>query len=342
MQKSILWKVNYLAKSSFITVIISSIVVGSINIILGYDWSMTWLFFALLAPFLFALTNQIDKTLLARYFTNVKATTLLFYTVIVSAIIAIGIVSFKPSVLNVPFLDAGLMFAAGILFYFAIAPFIKALSIEEASRVIPVFQIQPVLAYIFGVVLFNETLSVSQALAGVIIVAGALLISLDLDNRRKFKAVVFGLVALSCLFYMLESVTFKFVGGHYGFWDAAFYQYLGTAFAGVFAFMMIRSYRADFKKASKAGGTKLIAGATLSAAISMGGRMAFNYSLLLAPLVMVQLVQSTQAIFVLLIGTLLAIFIPKYGKENISRKHMVQKIVSIVIVIVGTSLLLLT
>ena len=302
---------------------------------------MTWLFFALLAPFLFALTNQIDKILLARYFTKVKATTLLFYTVIVSGIIAIGIVSFKPSVLTVPLFDAGLMFAAGIIFYFAITPFIKALSIEEASRVIPVFQIQPVLAYIFGVVLFHETLSASQALAGVIIVAGALLINLDLDNRKRFKGVVFGLVALSCLFYMLESVTFKFIGGHYGFWDATFYQYLGTAVAGVFVFMVSRDYRSDLKKVSKEGGIKLLTGATLSAMLSMGGRMAFNYSLLLAPLVIVQLVQGTQAIFVLIVGTLLALFVPKYGKENISRKHMVQKIVSIVIVLTGTSLLLL-
>jgi len=303
---------------------------------------MTWIFFALLAPFLFALTNQIDKTLLTRYFTKVKPTTLLFYTVIVSVIIALAIVSFKPSVLNVPMLDAGLMFAAGILFYFAVTPFIKALSIEEASRVIPVFQIQPVIAYIFGVVLFGETLSVHQALAGVIIVAGALLINLDLDNRRRFKGIVFGLVALSCLFYMLESVTFKFVGGHYGFWDAAFYQFLGTAVAGVFAFIVIRGYRADFKKVSKEGGIKVLAGATLSAMLSMGGRMAFNYSLLLAPLVMVQLVQGTQAIFVLIIGTLLALFIPKHGKENISRKHMVQKTVSIVVILAGTTLLLLS
>jgi drug/metabolite transporter (DMT)-like permease len=301
---------------------------------------MTWLFFALLAPFLFALTNQIDKLLLARYFKHVKATTLLFYTVIASAIIAIGIGIFKPSVLSIPLLDAGLMFVAGILFYFAITPFIKALNIEEASRVIPIYQIQPVFAYIFGVVLFGETLTVSQAFAGIIIVAGAVLINLDLDNHRKFKVVVFGLVALSCLFYMLESVTFKFVGGHHGFWDAAFYQYLGTAVAGFLAFISSQKYRDDFKKVSKKGGVKLLTGAMTSAALSMGGRMAFNYSLLLAPLVMVQLVQGTQAIFVLIIGTLLALFIPKYGKENISRKHMVQKIVSIVIILAGTTLLL--
>jgi hypothetical protein len=39
-----------------------------------------------LLHFYFALTNQIDKTLLARYFTEVKATTLLFYTVRVSVV----------------------------------------------------------------------------------------------------------------------------------------------------------------------------------------------------------------------------------------------------------------
>jgi drug/metabolite transporter (DMT)-like permease len=303
---------------------------------------MTWLLFALLAPFLFALTNHLDKILLGRYFANIKATTLLFYTAIVSAFIALSIFILNPGVLTIPLFDAGLMFAAGVIFYFAITPFIKALNIEEASRVIPIFQIQPVFAYIFGVVLFSETLSLPQALAGMVIIAGALLINLDLDNRRRFKGAVFGLVALSCIFYMLESATFKFVGGNYGFWDASFYQYLGTAVAGAFIFFTSKSNRADFKKLSKEGGAKIFAGATLSAIISMAGRMAFNYALLLAPLVMVQLVQATQAIFVLMIGTLLAVFIPKYGKENISRKHMVQKIVSIVIIVSGTSLLLLT
>lgn len=302
---------------------------------------MTWLFFALLAPLLFALTNHIDKILLARYFTHVRSTTLLIYTAIASALITIAIVILKPDVLSVPLFDAGLMFLAGIVYFLAIAPYIKALSIEEASRVIPIFQIQPVLAYTFGVVLFHETLSITQILAGVIIVSGAVLINLDLDNRRKFKGIVFGLIALSCLLFMLESITFKFVGGNFGFWDASFYQYLGTAVAGLFVVIVSKQYRRDFKKVNKEGGKKVFFGAITNEMINMGGRLAFNYSLLLAPLALVQLVQGSQSIFVLVIGTLLAYFIPKYGKESLLRKHMLQKIVSILIVIAGTCLLLL-
>lgn len=75
--------------------------------------------------------------------------------------------------------------------------------------------------------------------------------------------------------------------------------------------------------------------------VNMAGRLAFNYSLLLAPLALVQLVQGSQSIFVLIISILLALLIPKYGKENLSRKHMAQKVVSILIVIAGTCLLLL-
>lgn len=234
-----------------------------------------------------------------------------------------------------------LMFTAGILYFLAIAPYIKALNLEEASRVVPIFQIQPVLAYTFGVFLFHETLSLTQILAGIVIVSGAVLINLDLDNRRKFKGVVFGLVALSCLFFMLESITFKFVGGHFGFWDASFYQYFGTAVAGLFMVIFSRQYRQDFKKVSKEGGKKIFFGSLTNEMVNMAGRLAFNYSLLLAPLALVQLVQGSQSIFVLIIGTLLALFIPRYGKENLSRKHMVQKVASILIVIAGTCLLLL-
>lgn len=112
------------------------------------------------------------------------------------------------------------------------------------------------LAYIFGVVLFHETLSVQQILVGIIIVAGAVLINLDLDNRRKFKGVIFGLGALSCLFFMLESITFKFIGGNFGFWDASFYQYLGTSVAGLFIIIVSKQYRHDFKKVNKEGAKK--------------------------------------------------------------------------------------
>jgi drug/metabolite transporter (DMT)-like permease len=271
----------------------------------------------------------------------VRSTTLLIYTAIASALITIAIVILKPDVLSVPLFDAGLMFLAGIVYFLAIMPYIKALSLEEASRVIPIFQIQPVLAYTFGVVLFHETLSITQILAGVIIVAGAVLINLDLDNRRKFKGVIFGLIALSCLLFMLESITFKFVGGNFGFWDASFYQYLGTAVAGLFIVIVSRKYRRDFRKVNAEGGIKVFVGAISNEMINMGGRLAFNYSLLLAPLAIVTLVQGSQSIFVLVIGTLLAVFIPKYGKESLLRKHMLQKIVSIMIVIVGTCLLLL-
>lgn len=86
---------------------------------------MTRLFFALLAPFLFALTNHIDKILLARYFTRVKPTTLLVYTAIASALITIAIIIFKPSVLSVPLFDARLMFTAGIIYFLAIVPYIR-------------------------------------------------------------------------------------------------------------------------------------------------------------------------------------------------------------------------
>ncbi len=302
---------------------------------------MTWLFFALLAPFLFALTNHVDKILLGRYFTKVRSTTLLIYTAIASALITIAIVILKPDVLSVPLFNAGLMFVAGIIYFLAIMPYIKALSLEEASRVIPIFQIQPVLAYTFGVALFHETLSLTQILAGIIIVSGAVLINLDLDNRRKFKGVIFGLIALSCLLFMLESITFKFVGGNFGFWEASFYQYLGTAVAGLFVLIVSKQYRHDFKKVNKEGGKKVFIGAITNEMVNMGGRLAFNFSLLLAPLALVQLVQGSQSIFVLIIGTVLALLIPKYGKENLSRKHMLQKIGSIVIVLAGTCLLLL-
>lgn len=302
---------------------------------------MTWIVFGLLAPFLFALTNHIDKLLLENFFKNVRASTFLVYSAIASAIVATGVAIFNPHVFTMNLRDAVFMFSAGVIYFLAILPYVKALTRDEASRVVPLFQMLPVMAYIFGVTFFNEVLSFTQVLAGIIILGGAVLINLDLDNNRKFKKTIFGLMALSCLLFMFESAVFKFVGSAHGFWDASFYQYLGTALAGMTMMVLSKGHRRDFAKVTKTGGLKVFLGAIINESIAIGGRLSFNFALLLAPLALVTLLSGTQPIFVLAIGVLLALFIPKYGKESLVRKHLLQKIISVIIIFVGLSILLL-
>jgi hypothetical protein len=64
-----------------------------------------------------------------------------------------------------------------------------------------------------------------------------------------------------------------------------------------------------------------------------------QYASLLAPIVLVMLVNSLQPIFVFLMGILLTLFLPKLSKENITKQVLLQKSAAIVIVLIGTYLL---
>ena len=61
----------------------------------------------------------------------------------------------------------------------------------------------------------------------------------------------------------------------------------------------------------------------------------------LAPIAVVQAVMSVQSVYLLIIGVLLTILFPKYIKENITKKHIAQKAIAILIMIIGTAILAL-
>jgi drug/metabolite transporter (DMT)-like permease len=221
----------------------------------------------------------------------------------------------------------------------AIFPYIFALMRDETSRVVPLFQVQPIFSYLLALVFLSEHLNTSQVAAGIIIMAGAALINLDLDNRFKLKKAVFGLMMLSTALFATEGFLFKFVAVDVGFWSAAFYQYLGTAFAGLALAIINKSYRTDFIEIMKSKGKKVLPISLLSESLNVLARVLFNYASLLAPLALVTLVNGFQPFFVIIIGVLLTLFWPRMGEESLLRKHLLQKALSVVIIFAGTYLL---
>lgn len=64
-----------------------------------------------------------------------------------------------------------------------------------------------------------------------------------------------------------------------------------------------------------------------------------NFATLLAPLALVWVVNGFQPFFVLLYGVIITLFFPKFGTESLLKKHLVQKVVAILIMFVGVLLL---
>ena len=66
------------------------------------------------------------------------------------------------------------------------------------------------------------------------------------------------------------------------------------------------------------------------------GNLANNFATLLAPVAVVLVVSSYQPLFVFIIGIVLTIFLPHISMEKISTKHLLHKIISILIIVIGS------
>lgn len=298
-----------------------------------------WFFIALASPFLWSICNHIDKFLIDKYYKDVKAGSLMFMTALMSVVMAAGIFIVKPSLADIPRHSALIMIVAGIVYLFAAFPYLYALMRDEASRVVPLFEVQPIIAFVLAFLFLHEHLDLREILAGLIIMAGSIFISLDLDNGFRFKKQVFWLMMLSTALFATEGFLFKFVGIKVGFWSAAFYQDLGSLIAGVALFVLLPSLRRGFIEVMKKSSGPVLAASFVNESFNVVARLIYNYATLLAPLALVSVVASIQPIFVLGFGILFTIFWPSFREESLLRKHLMQKIASVAIIFVGSYLL---
>jgi hypothetical protein len=70
--------------------------------------------------------------------------------------------------------------------------------------------------------------------------------------------------------------------------------------------------------------------------INIIAKVAFNVASLLTPVTLVWIVNGLQPFFVFVYGVLLTVLLPKISQENITRKALLQKIVAIIVMFIGT------
>ncbi len=113
----------------------------------------------------------------------------------------------------------------------------------------------------------------------------------------------------------------------------------GKFIFGVILFVSLKSYQTEFIGMIKNNGVKVVILNVINEIIGLVGEIATVFAVLLAPVAMVQSLTGLQPVFVLIIGIFLTLFFPKFAKESLSRNHLLQKIIGVVIVTVGVFLL---
>lgn len=301
---------------------------------------MNWFFIALLAPALWSVTNHLDKYLINKYFHGLQTGALVLFSSLAGLFVLPFVLAFHPNVLNISLNNALLIMGVSAIALFQLFTYFYALKKDETSVVIPLFQTIPIFSYLLGYFILGETLTLKQMLAGLLIIMGAMAISLDLtDKKPRFKIVVFSIMLLSSFLIAFNALLFKFVAIQADFLTTAFWAYVGDSIIGLSILTFVKNYRQQFLSVFKRNKIPVISINVLNELINIIAVMCMRFATLLAPLALVWVVNGFQPFFVFVYGLILTLFFPNLGKESLAKKHVIQKVIAIFIMFIGTYLI---
>jgi uncharacterized membrane protein len=300
---------------------------------------MHWLIYAFSGPVLWALSIHIDKYLVERYFKHGSVAVLMVFTAIIGALTLPFIWLFQPGVVSLDPQSIGVIAVSGILYMGAIYFYLQALQAEEASTVAPFFQAAGIFGLILGYFVLGEKLSLLQIVGVLLIIAGSVILSIQFgQGARRVKTHLVILMLTCALAIALSSLIFKFFAVRDEFWTTTFWNFAGQALFGAIL-MLIAANRRQFIKMMRANTGAVLSVNGANELINLGGNLGVRYTLLFAPLGIVQGISSTTSFFVLFFGIVLSLFIPSLGREEISFIGLTQKIIATTLVVAGVLLI---
>lgn len=298
---------------------------------------MLWVFLALIATFLWAWANVTDKVLRTKFLKSSIALTAAFG--IISLIFSFILFLFA-GVPSIPFWHLIASFLAGVALTVGLIFYLNALSIEEASRVIPLWHLSPLFTLILAVIFLNEILTPLKYLAFATILLGGFLISTKRIGNIFHISPALALMILSSFLVSISDVLVKFAYSTGIFWQTFLVFYTAISLSSVSLFVL-KSARKDFVKTLVFHRYNFILLLLLSIITGFSGQILYNRAILLGPITLVSVFISFQSLFVLLIATFLSIKFPLLVKEAIDIKTIGMKLVAIVLMSFGLFLLAL-
>ena len=302
---------------------------------------MNWFLIALIPPAIWSATNHFDKYLISKYFKGGGVGALMMFSSIIGVFILSIIAIVHPEVLSFPFSKGIFIASNGFMYLLATLPYLYALKKDETSIAVPMFQLIPVFTYFLAWLILGETLNGNQLFGGILIILGAIIISLELSEAKKIviKKEVLLLMTISSLFFSLNFLFFKFFAVTASFWVTSFWEYVGFAIFSFFLFVFIKKYRDEFISVIKANKLTVLTLNGINEVLNMIAKLSFNFASLLTPITLTWIVDGFQPLFVFIYGVILTLFFPHISKENITKKHLAHKILAISIMLIGTFLI---
>jgi len=296
---------------------------------------MLWILLVVISAFLWALTSNFDKFFI--YERKIKPIIFAIFNGLLGLMVLILIPFFGFEIFS-PF-NIFIAILAGFAYLGLVLPYYKACEYEEISRVIILWRMGPIFTLILAAIVLKEFLATTDYIGFIFLLAAAILVS-----RKKGKGIfklgiAFYLLLLSSFLASINTILSRFLYFNFDIISAYIWIRIG-AFAA--ALLLLVFYRKDFIKTLRNTNIKDKSWLVFKSFIDLTGLLiiGFAFSVAKAPLVSA-MVNSLLPIFTFILASFFTIKLPYFIKEDLSKGMMKDKLIAMVLVLVGIYILYL-
>lgn len=292
---------------------------------------MSWVLFTLIAVNLWAIGVVIDKHVLSKH---VKNPIIPISVQSISSFVVIALL-FLFAKIQVPDLFHLLVsIFSGVMMFFGIVIYFKALKREELSRIIPLFSTSAIFTLLIATVFLSEIFTIDKYFGIALLVAGSFLISYKPHKRKGRFSEAYFLMLTSSFIYAATYSIIKYLSLSMDFVSIFALSELGIGLSALISFAIHRKEIITLWTKNR----KIIFLIIIASFFAFAGYLLFYNAISQGPVSLVVALNETEGFFVLLYATLISIFMPSVIKEETKGSVVALKLLAIAIIFAGAYL----
>ena len=299
---------------------------------------MDWFAFSIAGAACLAVTGIIDKFYLGRYVHNILA--YLFVLVVIQQVFLLPVLAYAGLAFIYP--QSLYALSIGVVQVILWAAYLRALKVEETSRIAGQVYVFPVFVFLGEFFLLGETLRHSDYVGGALLVAAALLISYHPASNpgsgggRGRISPALKYMAVFWVFTAAYSLASKYLLDYMIEWHLIVWSSLGSLIA-VFILLARGEVRREVGGYFRSG-PRLLSILFLNELFDFLGRGAFIFGYALGSVALVSSVSALQPFITLIYVLILGVLVPGALVEEMNGRTIGMKIAATVLIVAGVYL----
>lgn len=291
-----------------------------------------WVIFSILAALCWTIVNIVDKYVLTKWVKQPFVVIIIFEFI---GLLAGIIVYFSRGLSPLSNFNIFLAILTGIFYLLMAIFYVKAVKIEEISRIIPLFYLSPLFILLFAGIFLGEIFTPLKYLGIFLLVIGAILISSKNLSKISFSK-AFQLMMLSVLFLSLNQLLTKYLLNSADYWTIFAYERIGAAIGLI---PLVYIYLPDLIDTVKEHGKRVVMAISVNETLNLFGVLFITIAVSVGYVTLANALSSIQPFFVLLFALILSRFYPSILKEEISKSTVFLKSIAVILMFVGAILI---